>query len=135
MKNIKRVISLLLCAVMLMGLLAACGGSKKDTAGAAAADPAGDGPITVRILKGKAANEVNLEEMEIFKVMGEKFNIQFEFDNPPIDNYAERLNLVMMDDELPDVIMDMPMTDVLKYGEAGVIIPLNDYIHNSMPNL
>lgn len=134
MKTTKRIISLLLCAVMLAGLLAACGGSKKDeTANAPAASA--DETITVRILKGKASNEVNLEDMEIFKIMGEKFNIKFEFDNPPQDNYAERLNLVMMDDQLPDVIMDMPMTDILKYGETGVIIPLNDYIHNDMPNL
>ena len=134
MKTTKRIISLLLCAVMLAGLLAACGGSKKEeTANAPAASA--DETITVRILKGKASNEVNLEDMEIFKIMGEKFNIKFEFDNPPQDNYAERLNLVMMDDQLPDVIMDMPMTDILKYGETGVIIPLNDYIHNDMPNL
>ena len=144
MKHMKRVISLLLCAVMLMGILAACGGSKKEesassgNAAASSGDAAaasGDERITVKILKGKAANEVNLDEMEIFKVMGEKFNIDFEFDNPPSDNFEERLNLVMMDDQLPDVIMDMPMTDILKYGEAGVIIPLNDYIDNKMPNL
>ncbi|MFQ7003804.1 MAG: hypothetical protein ACLRRT_09095 [Ruthenibacterium lactatiformans] len=41
----------------------------------------------------------------------------------------------MMETELPDVIMEIPVTDVLKYGETGVILPLNDYIENSMPNL
>ena len=40
----------------------------------------------------------------------------------------QRLNLVMMETELPDVIMEIPVTDVLKYGETGVILPLNDYI-------
>lgn len=139
MKNINRAVCLLMCAVMLVGLLAGCGASKAPAEqkgnSAAAEGASGDERITVRILKPKAANEVNLEKMEIFKVMGEKFNIDFEFDNPPTDNYPERLNLVMMDDTLPDVIMDMPMTDVLKYGEAGVIIPLNQYIENDMPNL
>lgn len=134
MKTTKRVISMLLCIVMVAGLLAACGSGSKPAAEDAPA-ASGDERITVRILKSKASNEVNLEEMEIFKVMGEKFNIDFEFDNPPQDNYEERLNLVMMDDKLPDVIMDMPMTDVLKYGEAGVILPLNEYIDNKMPNL
>lgn len=142
MKNTKRLICLLLCAVMLLATMAGCGaksGEDKapagDNANQAAEAPAGDEKITVRILKGKAGNEVNLEEMEIFKIMGEKFNIEFEFDNPPEDNFEERLNLVMMDDTLPDVIMDVPMTDILKYGEAGVIIPLQSYIHSSMPNL
>ena len=41
----------------------------------------------------------------------------------------------MMDAQLPDIIMDMPTTEVLKYGESGVILSLNDYIDNSMPNL
>ena len=134
MKTTKRLISMLLCIVMVASLLAACGSGSKPAAEDAPA-ASGDERITVRILKGKASNEVNLEEMEIFKVMGEKFNIDFEFDNPPQDNYEERLNLVMMDDKLPDVIMDMPMTDILKYGEAGVILPLNEYIDNKMPNL
>lgn len=76
-----------------------------------------------------------MDQMDVFKVMGEMFNIDFEFDNPPQENYTERLNLVMMETELPDVIMEIPVTDVLKYGETGVILPLNDYIENSMPNL
>lgn len=135
MKNMKRILSLLLCIAMVASLLVGCGSKKEEAPAANNGTAASDERITVRILKGKAANEVNLEEMEIFKVMGEKFNIDFEFDNPPSDNFAERLNLVMMDDALPDVIMDMPMTDILKYGEAGVILPLNDYIHNQMPNL
>ena len=134
MKNMKRIFCMLLCIAMMASMLAGCG-SKDEAPAANDGTAASDERITVRILKGKAGNEVNLEEMEIFKVMGEKFNIDFEFDNPPTDNFQERLNLVMMDDELPDVIMDMPMTDILKYGEAGVIIPLNDYINNQMPNL
>ena len=91
--------------------------------------------ITVRILKSKAANEVAAEQMDVWKILGEKFNMDFEFDNPPQDNYNERLNLVMMDAQLPDIIMDMPTTEVLKYGESGVILSLNDYIENDMPNL
>lgn len=134
MKNMKRVLSFLLCVAMLASLLVGCG-SKKEVATAEGTTAGSDERITVKILKGKASNEVNMEDMEIFKIMGEKFNIDFEFDNPPSDNFEERLNLVMMDDTLPDVIMDMPMTDILKYGEAGVILPLNDYIDNQMPNL
>ena len=42
---------------------------------------------------------------------------------------------MMMDAQLPDIIMDMPTTEVLKYGESGVILSLNDYIENNMPNL
>ena len=137
MKKMKRVLSGALTMALAAGLFAGCGGSSSGTASSAAgsASATGSGRITVRVLKPKAGNEVSLEQMDIFKVMGEKFNIDFEFDNPPLDNFTERLNLVMMETELPDVIMDMPVTDVLKYGETGIIIPLNDIIQNDMPNL
>lgn len=144
-KTFKRALSMLLCATMLLAMLAACGGSPSgdnskapDSQGSqdnqGSQGSSGDETITVRILKQKASNEVNLQDMEIFQVMGEKFNINFEFDNPPQDNFAERLNLVMMDEKLPDVIMDMPTTDILKHAESGAIIPLNEYI-DKMPNL
>lgn len=142
MRNWKRVVCLALCALMLLPILAGCGSdsssdssSNTTTATAAASGSDSAETITVRVLRPKYANEVNMEEMEIFKVMGEKFNINFEFDNPAYDNFEERLNLVMMDDTLPDVIMAMDTTNILEYGEAGVIIPLQDYIENDMPNL
>ena len=113
------------------------GSSSSTTASSAAGSgaAASNERITVRILKSKAANEVAAEQMDVWKILGEKFNMDFEFDNPPQDNYNERLNLVMMDAQLPDIIMDMPTTEVLKYGESGVILSLNDYIENDMPNL
>lgn len=151
-KRMTRIVSLLLTLVMAAALFAGCGGQgssstpqtssgsagSSGSAASTGSDSAGEPErerITVRVFRSKAAHEVSMDQMEIFKVMGEKFNIDFEFDNPPQENLAERLNLVMMETELPDVIMEMPMTDVLKYGESGIILPLNDYINNSMPNL
>lgn len=137
MKKSKRIISGVLTMTMAAGLLAGCSGSSgtastSSSNGAAAGDQE---QITVRVFRSKAANEVSMDQMEVFKIMGEKFNIKFEFDNPPEQNATERLNLVMMETELPDVIMEIPVTDILKYGESGVILPLNDYIENDMPNL
>ena len=126
-----------LVASLAAGALAGCGssGSSTSTASGSAAAAGSNDRITVRIMKAKASNEVAADQMDVWKVLGEKFNMDFEFDNPPQDNYNERLNLVMMDAQLPDIIMDMPTTEVLKYGESGVILPLNDYIENDMPNL
>ena len=124
MKKMKRIISAALTLALAAGMLAGCAGSSSGTPAASSAGGASAGSssaererITVRVFRSKA------------------FNIDFEFDNPPQENYTERLNLVMMETELPDVIMEIPVTDVLKYGETGVILPLNDYIENSMPNL
>lgn len=125
-------------ALAATGVLTACGDSSSSQGGAGSGAQSGGASaerITVKIMKPKAASEVSLDQMEIFKVMGEKFNIDFEFDNPPEDSYEERLNLVMMETTLPDVICQIPMTDILKYGEGGVILPLNDIIDSKMPNL
>ena len=132
----RRAVCSAMVASLALGVLEGCGSSSSTTSSAAGSGAAASNErITVRILKSKAANEVAAEQMDVWKVLGEKFNMDFEFDNPPQDNYNERLNLVMMETELPDVIMEIPVTDVLKYGETGVILPLNDYIENSMPNL
>ena len=140
MKKSKRIISGVLAMTMIAGFLAGCSGSSSSTTSTSTASgdssAAGDRePITGRVFRSKAAHEVSMDQMEVFKIMGEKFNINFEFDNPPEQNVTERLNLVMMETELPDVIMEIPVTDILKYGESGVILPLNDYIENDMPNL
>lgn len=142
MKKMKRIISAALTLALAAGMLAGCAGSSSGTPAASSAGGASAGSssaererITVRVFRSKASHEVAMDQMDVFKVMGEMFNIDFEFDNPPQENYTERLNLVMMETELPDVIMEIPVTDVLKYGETGVILPLNDYIENSMPNL
>ena len=113
----KQAISALLAASVLAGLLAGCGGSNSSSGGSGSqGGGSSDERITVRILKAKASNEVALDQMEIFKIMGDKFNIDFEFDNPPEDSFEERLNLAMMDTEIPDVIMGMETTDVMKYA-------------------
>ena len=127
MKKMKRIISAALTLALAAGMLAGCAGSSSGTPAASSAGGSSSAErerITVRVFRSKASHEVAMDQMDVFKVMGEMFNIDFEFDNPPQENYTERLNLVMMETELPDVIMEIPVTDVLKYGETGVILPL-----------
>lgn len=104
----RRAVCSAMVASLALGVLEGCGSSSSTTASSAAGSgaAASNERITVRILKSKAANEVAAEQMDVWKVLGEKFNMDFEFDNPPQDNYNERLNLVMMDAQLPDIIMD-----------------------------
>lgn len=91
--------------------------------------------LAVSILKPKAAGEVPMADMDTVKVMSEKFNLEFQIDNPPADDFSSKLNLLLMEEELPDVIMNIPMTDLVKYIDSGRLIPLNDLIKKSMPNL
>ena len=94
----RRAVCSAMVASLALGVLEGCGSSSSTTSSAAGSGAAASNErITVRILKSKAANEVAAEQMDVWKVLGEKFNMDFEFDNPPQDNYNERLNLVMMD--------------------------------------
>ncbi len=141
----RKLISLFLISVFAFSLVGCStnkNGSTKtnDTNGSEVSSDTADGAaanedwITVKILKAKDSVEVSLEQMAVFEVMSEKFHINFEFDNPPIDNFDEKLNLVMMDEKLPDVIMGMAPLNILEYADSGAIIPLNQYI-DQMPNL
>lgn len=70
-------------ASLALGVLEGCGSSSSTTSSAAGSGAAASNErITVCILKSKAANEVAAEQMDVWKVLGEKFNMDFEFDNP-----------------------------------------------------
>jgi len=154
MKGKIKIWSLVLSILMILSIFTACGkeqpSSSKDQVQQTptteqkqddkdkAEDSKQEAPkekITLKILKAKAVHEVPYDQMDVFKVMEEKFNIHIEWDNPPDESFTERYNLVMASGDLPDVIMGMPAGDVLKYADLGVIIPLNDLINNHAPEL
>ncbi len=147
MNKMRKLLTLAVFSALLLGVFSGCSdnGSSQSASGTSgtsgtsqtetSGETASDEPITLKLLKAKAAHEVPLEQMDVFQIMSEKFNIQFEYDNPPAENFTERLNLVMVSNDLPDVICNIPMTDILKYGEQGSIVPLNSLIDNNMPNL
>ena len=141
MKKIKRMAGGALALALAAGMFAGCGGTASGSSSAAAgassaaSDAAEQENMTVSVFRCKMPFEVSMDQMEIFDVMADKFNFTFEFDNPSYENYIERLNLVMMQEELPDVIMGMSATDMFEYAQAGVIVPLTDYIQDGkMPN-
>ena len=56
----------------------------------------------------------------------------------PNDQWADKISLNMSDpNKLTDFVFTAGFSDsnLLKYGEFGAIIPLEEYIDNYMPNL
>lgn len=92
-------------------------------------------PITLKILKAKSVDEVPHDQMDVFKTVEEKMNLDLVWDNPPDSNFKERYNLLMASGDIPDIIIDMPAGDLIKYSQMGVIVPLNKYIDKFAPNL
>lgn len=92
-------------------------------------------PIELKILAPKYATEVPYNEMAVFIEYEKLTNIKIKWDNPPAEAYQERYNIVMVSGELPDIIVSVPPGDILKYGQMGAFIPLNDLIEGWAPNL
>ncbi|MEZ4618959.1 MAG: hypothetical protein R2867_26070 [Caldilineaceae bacterium] len=131
--------------VVLSMLLASC-----TTAGAPAAAPAdgdtaaaGDGgPVTIRIFSPQspttdlATNLFTLEAQEMF-------NIDFVWETTTMDGNAakEKRQISLASGDYPDLYMLIPwvdqfsQTDLLRYGQQGVILPLNDLIDQYAPNV
>ncbi|WP_332698680.1 ABC transporter substrate-binding protein [Halalkalibacter lacteus] len=60
-----------------------------------------------------------------------------DWNNIPGDGYEERKNLMLASNELPDAFYNAEFSDheIVKYGQAGSIIPLEDLIEEYAPNL
>ena len=133
------VITLLLIS-MCLSLFTGCGAKEPaleesgSTGTGVKTDATSEERITVKVFRLKMPFEASMDDMEVFDVMSEKFNIDFVFENPSYENYMERLNLVMMDDDIPDVLMGIPTSELTKYADTGIIIPLEDYIETKMPS-
>lgn len=152
-----RMIALLLSIAMIVVLFVGCGGNEQPSDGGQSSEqgqgteqqseatggsginkegfPIVNEQITLKILVPKAANEVPYDQMGVFQEYEKMTNIHIEWDNPPVESFQERYNIVMASGDLPDIISQMPGTDILKYGQMGAVIQLNNLIDEWTPNL
>lgn len=137
-KSFSMVIALLVIASM---LLVSCTGAAPADAGAPAADSAG-GPVTIRIFSPQDPTS-DLTTNSFTKEAEEMFNIKFEWQTTPFDGNSakEQRQIALASGDYPDLFMLIPwidqfsQLDLLKYGQQGVVIPLNDLIAEYGPNI
>lgn len=94
-------------------------------------------PITLKMMGWKHPIQGPWEEMVFFKEMEKMTNIKFEFDTPPAEGFQEKKNLAFASGEVPDVFFGGLLTPVeeVKYGDQGVLIPLDGLIEKYAPNI
>lgn len=85
-----------------------------------------------------SANYGNLGETDFYKGLHEQSGISVEFRHPAVGQEKEQFNLLLLDEELPDVIEwewfgydGGPQKAI----DDGVIIPLNDVFDKYCPNI
>ena len=82
-----------------------------------------------------ASNE-NWNDVLIFNEYEEMTNIDIEWQMVPDSSFEEKFNLTLGSNDLPDAFHSAGVADseILKYGEQGIFIPLNDLIDEYAPN-
>src|SRR5262245_37970292 len=99
-------------------------------------------PVTINIFGPQSADR-DLATNAFSLALEEMLNVKFNWTTTTYDNtYAsEKRNLALASGDYPDLFMLIPWVDqfsqidLLKYGQQGVILPLNDLIDQYAPNI
>ncbi|MEK4368620.1 ABC transporter substrate-binding protein [Paenibacillus sp. FSL R5-0473] len=128
----------IILACMLFTSLVLAGCSSSDKGNGEGSDPSGKTAINVFAHQG---SDTNLSTNKFTKKMEEKFDIQFNWTTVPFDGAAEKRQISLASGDYPDLYLLIPwvdrfsQTDLLKFGQQGVILPLNDLIEEHAPNI
>lgn len=91
-------------------------------------------PITLKIYASKGSGTPDYNDMEHMKKYSEFTNVFVEWEQPPQDLSAERFNIVIASNELPDMFWNIKADQYTQLKTANAIIPVQDYFA-SCPNL
>ena len=94
-----------------------------------------DEPITLKMLASVYSLQSDWDEQYIWKKMEELTGIHVEWDQVPMSSFAERRNVLLATNDLPDAIFKagMNMTLLSSYGAEGTLVDFGQYL-DSMPN-
>lgn len=146
---------MLVSIVMVVSLLATgCGSKKTDSAVNADIKAKGENSSPsygLKDVKFPLEKTVNLKfltqsspiapgnpnEKLIWQRFEKDTNVHIDWTNYVWDQFGDKKNLELASGDLPDAIFDAAFSDydLLRYSKQGVIIPLEDLIDKSMPNL
>ncbi|MFD0711516.1 extracellular solute-binding protein [Paenibacillus sp. GCM10027626] len=145
----KKMTSLTLSAMLAMGLLSGCAGSKENGNAANASgdtarnfNPTGmpivNEPVKLKFFTGKSPQTGNkFEDTLVWKEYAKQSGIDVEFQLVPFESLTEKRNLALASGDYPDAFYSarVPVADLMKYGEQGIFLKLNDLIDQHAPNL
>jgi putative aldouronate transport system substrate-binding protein len=94
-------------------------------------------PIKLKFAAGLApGNNPNWNDVKIFNEYEKKTNMDIEWTMIPFDALTEKKNLMLSSGDYPDAFHTGRFTaaEMLRYGQQGVLIKLNDLIDKYAPN-
>lgn len=142
----KRLLAGILTAVLCSTTLSGCGstlfGYKVNRAATASAESVRLPLKTKQTITGLTSYPSGTESAPnkrvIFERLEKKTNVHVDWKSIASDQWGDKISLQMVNfSTLPDFIFSAGFSDsdLLKYGEQELILPLEDYIDKYMPNL
>lgn len=129
-KKIKKSLGIFLCIVLVLAVFAGCGSKKESKEGSASNNE----PVKIRLMN-RINTDVKVENNPYFKEVEKLANVKLEIEAPPINNYNDRLQIVMASGDLPDLVYIWSLDkNYEQWASEGLLIPLDDKI-NKYPNL
>lgn len=147
----KKLGCLALAGIMIMSLLAGCGKEAKKEEAATTKSPDGKEMVgnmyktglpivkdkaTIKMIGVQGPQTGKFDDMPFFKQLEEKTNVHIEWELYPQSGYAEKKNMILAANDLPEAFFGpsaFSMDDANKYGPMGTVIPLDDLIEKYAP--
>jgi ABC-type glycerol-3-phosphate transport system substrate-binding protein len=128
-----------LLAAGLLATLAACSSDKSD---GAANETTADGKTIIDVFT-PADQTMNLDTNSVTKIMSDKFKLQFRWQTTTFDAgpAKEKRQISLASGDYPDLYFLIPWVDgfskaeVMKLGQQGVAVPLEQLIKDNAPNI
>ncbi|MDC7280602.1 MULTISPECIES: ABC transporter substrate-binding protein [Pseudobutyrivibrio] len=143
-RNAKRIVAAALAMTMASSMFVGCG---KGGNGASNADKVDASNITWPLaeqvtITGTISYPVGTEEnpnnRTIFKRLEEETNVHVDWTAISSDQWGDKISLNMSNvNTLTDMVFNAGFgdNDLIRYADQGVIVPVEEYIDNNMPNL
>lgn len=119
----KRVIVALLAATMVVGMLAGCGSSKKNSGDSSKSS----GEASLRFIDVNPSPERQKYYEGIFEKYEKETGVSVSYESVPWDDAADKLTVLGTSGQLPDVITTHPSW-LGQFTEADWILPVDDYV-------
>jgi len=138
-KSVRSIASILFCAVLLSSSLTGCGSKSNQDSNVSATAGAKSEPVKIRMFNRVNA-QVVIENNPVIAEAEKLANVKIELEAPPINNYVDKLQILMASTDLPDLIYNWGTAgngadaNMETWAKNGLLTPLDDKI-SKYPNL
>ena len=126
---LKRIMAMGLSLVITALFLAACGNSNQNSGEAA----------SIVMFSNEWQNYDGADKDRVWEFIEEKTGVKLELSGAPINNYNDKINMMVNTNEAPDVFFYLPEDSetYVKWARQGLIIDFSDYVKDdkTYPNL